>query len=96
MRSEVLADQSIVCLQKALTHLWQKRELIGIPEEQRLQRTEVVKKRILDLLDSTTAEEESMWERLLKSIPTCQKELSNLCSELQVKPSQEKKQLSCN
>lgn len=44
--SEVLADESIVCLQKALTHLREIWGLIGIPEEQRLQRTEVVKKHI--------------------------------------------------
>jgi protein regulator of cytokinesis 1 len=34
------------------------------------------------------AEEESLRERLLKSISICQKELSTLCSELQVKPFQ--------
>uniref|UniRef100_A0A8C5KHL7 Protein regulator of cytokinesis 1 n=1 Tax=Jaculus jaculus TaxID=51337 RepID=A0A8C5KHL7_JACJA len=46
VRSEVLAEESIVCLQKALTRLREIWELIGIPEEQRLQRTEVVKKHI--------------------------------------------------
>ncbi|XP_029411774.1 protein regulator of cytokinesis 1 isoform X2 [Nannospalax galili] len=88
-RSEVLAEESIVCLQKALTRLREIWELIGIPEEQRLQRTEVVKKHIKDLLDRMIAEEESLRERLLKSISICQKELSTLCSELQVKPFQE-------
>ena len=44
--SEVLAEESIVCLQKALNHLREIWELIGIPEDQRLQRTEVVKKHI--------------------------------------------------
>lgn len=38
------------------------------------------------------AEEESLRERLLKSIAICQKELSTLCSELQVKPFQEEKE----
>ncbi|XP_059128382.1 protein regulator of cytokinesis 1 isoform X1 [Peromyscus eremicus] len=90
-RSEVLAEESIVCLQKALTHLREIWELIGIPEEQRLQRTEVVKKHIKDLLDRMIAEEESLRERLLKSISICQKELSTLCSELQVKPFQEER-----
>ncbi|XP_051004744.1 protein regulator of cytokinesis 1 isoform X2 [Acomys russatus] len=91
-RSEVLAEESIVCLQKALTHLREIWELIGIPEEQRLQRTEVVKKHIKDLLDRMIAEEESLRERLLKSISVCQKELSGLCSELQVKPYHEEKE----
>ena len=44
--SEVLAEESIVCLQKALNHLREIWELIGIPEDQRLQRTELVKKHI--------------------------------------------------
>lgn len=42
----MLAEESIICLQRALTHLREIWELIGIPEEQRLQRTEVVKKHI--------------------------------------------------
>ncbi|XP_037365799.1 protein regulator of cytokinesis 1 isoform X2 [Talpa occidentalis] len=88
-RSEVLAEESIVCLQKALTHLREIWELIGIPEDQRLQRTEVVKKHIKDLLDMMIAEEESLKERLIKSISVCQKELSTLCTELHVEPFQE-------
>ncbi|XP_069416437.1 protein regulator of cytokinesis 1 isoform X7 [Ovis canadensis] len=85
-RSEVLAEESIVCLQKALNHLREIWELIGIPEDQRLQRTEVVKKHIKDLLDMMIAEEESLKERLIKSIAVCQKELNTLCSELNVEP----------
>uniref|UniRef100_A0A452S2F0 Protein regulator of cytokinesis 1 n=1 Tax=Ursus americanus TaxID=9643 RepID=A0A452S2F0_URSAM len=88
-RFEVLAEESIVCLQKALNHLREIWELIGIPEDQRLQRTEVVKKHIKDLLDMMIAEEESLKERLIKSISICQKELNTLCSELHVEPFQE-------
>nr|XP_012319246.1 protein regulator of cytokinesis 1 isoform X2 [Aotus nancymaae] len=88
-RSEVLAEESIVCLQKALNHLREIWELIGIPEDQRLQRTEVVKKHIKELLDMMIAEEESLKERLIKSISVCQKELNTLCSELRVEPFQE-------
>ncbi|XP_006867199.1 PREDICTED: protein regulator of cytokinesis 1 [Chrysochloris asiatica] len=88
-RSEVLAEESIICLQKALNHLREIWERIGIPEDQRLQRTEVVKKHIKDLLDMMIAEEESLKERLIKSITICQKELNTLCSELHVEPIQE-------
>ncbi|XP_021500962.1 protein regulator of cytokinesis 1 isoform X1 [Meriones unguiculatus] len=91
-RSEVLAEESILCLQKALTHLREIWELIGIPEEQRLQRTEVVNKHIKDLLDRMIAEEESLRERLLKSISICKKELNTLCSELQVEPFHEERE----
>uniref|UniRef100_A0A8C3WVR2 Protein regulator of cytokinesis 1 n=1 Tax=Catagonus wagneri TaxID=51154 RepID=A0A8C3WVR2_9CETA len=52
-RSEVLAEESIVCLQKALSHLREIWELIGIPEDQRLQRTEVVKKHIKEEGETT-------------------------------------------
>ncbi|XP_045680781.1 protein regulator of cytokinesis 1 isoform X2 [Phyllostomus hastatus] len=88
-RSEVLAEESILCLQKALVSLREIWEVIGIPEDQRLQRTEVVKKHIKDLLDMMIAEEESLKERLIKSIANCQKELATLCRELCVEPFQE-------
>uniref|UniRef100_A0A8C0RWB0 Protein regulator of cytokinesis 1 n=1 Tax=Canis lupus familiaris TaxID=9615 RepID=A0A8C0RWB0_CANLF len=42
-----------------------------------------------DLLDMMIAEEESLKERLIKSISVCQKELNTLCSELHVEPFQE-------
>ncbi|XP_054998824.1 protein regulator of cytokinesis 1 isoform X1 [Sorex araneus] len=88
-RSEVLAGESILCLQEALARLREIWELIGIPEEQRFQRTEVVKKHIKGLLDMMIAEEESLKDRLVKSISVCQKELSALCSELGMEPIQE-------
>uniref|UniRef100_A0A8C2LBX1 Protein regulator of cytokinesis 1 n=1 Tax=Cricetulus griseus TaxID=10029 RepID=A0A8C2LBX1_CRIGR len=78
-RSEVLAEESAVCLQKAPIHLQEIWELIGIPEEQRLQRSELVKMHIKDLLDRMIAEEESLRKRTLSS-------------ELQVKPFQEEKE----
>lgn len=71
-RTEVLAEESIVCLQKALNHLREIWELIGIPEDQRLQRTEVVKKHIKDLLDMMIAEEESLKD-LSKAYPSAKK-----------------------
>ncbi|XP_060035440.1 protein regulator of cytokinesis 1 isoform X3 [Erinaceus europaeus] len=93
-RSEVLADETIICLQKALTHLREIWELIGIPEDQRLQRTEVVKKHIKDLLDKMIVEEENLKERLIKSISVCQKELESLCTELHVEPFQEEGEIT--
>ncbi|XP_068954747.1 protein regulator of cytokinesis 1 isoform X7 [Petaurus breviceps papuanus] len=91
-RSEVLAEESVVCLQKALNHLREIWELIGIPEDQRLQRTEVVKKHIKGLLDMMIAEEESLKERLLKSINFCRKELNTLCKELSLESFKEKEE----
>ncbi|XP_020821081.1 protein regulator of cytokinesis 1 isoform X2 [Phascolarctos cinereus] len=91
-RSEVLAEESVVCLQKALNHLREIWELIGIPEDQRLQRTEVVKKHIKGLLDMMIAEEESLKERLLKSINFCRKELDILCRELSLESFEEKEE----
>lgn len=45
-RSEVLAAEVVTCLNKALYHLKDIWEEIGIPEDQRLQRTNVVKSHI--------------------------------------------------
>ncbi|XP_065497735.1 protein regulator of cytokinesis 1 isoform X2 [Caloenas nicobarica] len=67
----------------ALRDIWEE---IGIPEELRLERTEVVKRHIKSLLDMMVAEEESLKERLLKNIALCRKELDTLCRELQLGP----------
>uniref|UniRef100_A0A8D0L3V6 Protein regulator of cytokinesis 1 n=1 Tax=Sphenodon punctatus TaxID=8508 RepID=A0A8D0L3V6_SPHPU len=85
----VLAAESVACLNLALGRLRDIWEEIGIPEEQRLQRTEVVKKHIKGLLDMMIAEEESLKERLLKSIAVCRKEQETLCRELQLTPFEE-------
>lgn len=44
--SEVHAAESVACLNRALNQLKDIWEEIGIPEDQRLQRTDVVKKHI--------------------------------------------------
>ncbi|XP_072138261.1 protein regulator of cytokinesis 1b isoform X1 [Mobula birostris] len=81
-RSDALATESVTCLNAALAHLRNIWEEIGIPEDQRLQRTEVVKKHIKGLLDMMIAEEENLRQRLKKSIAVCQKELHAVCQEL--------------
>ncbi|NXW95574.1 PRC1 regulator, partial [Alopecoenas beccarii] len=85
-RSEVLAAEAVSCLNRAMATLRDIWEEIGIPEELRLERTEVVKKHIKSLLDMMVAEEESLKERLLKNIALCRKELDTLCRELQLDP----------
>ncbi|TRY65425.1 hypothetical protein DNTS_021895 [Danionella cerebrum] len=89
--SEVIAAESVACLNKALCHLKDIWEEIGIPEEQRLERTNVVKNHIKGLLDMMIAEEESLRKRLIVSIEKCHKELNKLCTELQLPPFQEEK-----
>ncbi|XP_075362639.1 uncharacterized protein LOC142411888 isoform X4 [Mycteria americana] len=85
-KSEVLAAEAVSCLNRAMAALRDIWEEIGIPEEQRLERTDVVKKHIKSLLDMMVAEEENLKERLLKSIAVCRKELDTLCKELQLDP----------
>ncbi|KAM3663275.1 protein regulator of cytokinesis 1 isoform 2-T2 [Ammospiza maritima maritima] len=85
-KSEALANEAVSCLNRALAALRDIWEEIGIPEEQRLERTDVVRKHIKSLLDMMVAEEESLKERLLKSIAVCRKELDTLCRELQLGP----------
>ncbi|XP_039629294.1 protein regulator of cytokinesis 1b isoform X1 [Polypterus senegalus] len=88
-KSEVLAAESVACLNKALSHLKDIWEEIGISEDQRLERTEVVNKHIKGLLNMMIAEEESLKARLLKSITVCRKELDSVCVELQLAPFEE-------
>uniref|UniRef100_A0A6Q2XH82 Protein regulator of cytokinesis 1b n=1 Tax=Esox lucius TaxID=8010 RepID=A0A6Q2XH82_ESOLU len=90
-KSEVLAAESVACLNKALCQLKDIWEEIGIPEDQRLQRTNVVKNHIKGLLDMMIAEEESLRTRLLKSIEACRKQLDTLCLELQLHPFEEER-----
>ncbi|XP_047451996.1 protein regulator of cytokinesis 1-like isoform X2 [Mugil cephalus] len=84
--SEVHAAESVAYLNRALVRLQDIWEEIGIPEEQRLQRTNDVHKHIKGLLDLMIAEEEELKKRLLKSIESYRLELNNLCTELQLPP----------
>ncbi|XP_070686621.1 protein regulator of cytokinesis 1-like [Pempheris klunzingeri] len=87
--SEVHAAESVAYLNRAQARLQDIWEEIGIPEEQRLQRTNDVHKHIKGLLDLMIAEEEQLKKRLLKGIESCIKELNNLCAELQLPPFEE-------
>ncbi|XP_034032076.1 protein regulator of cytokinesis 1-like isoform X2 [Thalassophryne amazonica] len=87
--SEVHAAESVADLNRALVRLQDIWEEIGIPEEQRVQRTNHVHKHIKGLLDLMISEEEQLKTRLLKSIDTCRKELVKLCAELELPPSEE-------
>ncbi|KAM4573381.1 protein regulator of cytokinesis 1-like [Odontesthes bonariensis] len=87
--SEVHAAESVAYLNRALFRLQDIWEEIGIPEEQRLQRTNEVHKHIKIMLDLMIAEEEELKKRLLTSIDSCRNELINLCSELQLPPFEE-------
>ncbi|KAM9861211.1 protein regulator of cytokinesis 1b isoform 2-T2 [Aulostomus maculatus] len=83
-KSEVLAAEAVSCLNKALCHLKDIWEEIGIPEDQRLQRTNVVKNHIKGLLDMMIKEEESLRKRLVSSIETCRAQMEKVCLELQL------------
>ncbi|KAG9489194.1 hypothetical protein GDO78_005278 [Eleutherodactylus coqui] len=85
-RSEAIAAESVACLNSALTRLRDIWEEIGIPEDQRLQRTDAVKRHVNILLTRMIEEEESLKDRLLKSIDVCRQELLTLCEELQLPP----------
>uniref|UniRef100_A0A8C2CD72 Protein regulator of cytokinesis 1a n=1 Tax=Cyprinus carpio TaxID=7962 RepID=A0A8C2CD72_CYPCA len=87
--SEIHAAESVSCLNKALNELKDIWEEIGIPEDQRLQRTDAVHMHIKNLLDMMIAEEEGLKKRLQNSIETCRKEVASLCNELQVQECQE-------
>ncbi|XP_005809967.1 protein regulator of cytokinesis 1-like [Xiphophorus maculatus] len=88
-KSQVHAAESVSYLNGALAKLQDIWEEIGIPEEQRMRRTNDVHKHIKGLLDLMIVEEQDLKKRLLKTIESCQKELSLLCSELQLPPYKE-------
>ncbi|XP_078540237.1 protein regulator of cytokinesis 1-like isoform X2 [Lissotriton helveticus] len=90
--SEVLAEESLQCLERALNRLRNIWEEMGIPEDQCLQRTDIMRTHFKGLLDLMIAEEESLKERLIKSIDVCRRELDVLCRELML-PSFEEKDL---
>uniref|UniRef100_A0A672Z959 Protein regulator of cytokinesis 1-like n=1 Tax=Sphaeramia orbicularis TaxID=375764 RepID=A0A672Z959_9TELE len=83
-KSELLAADAVSCLNKSLCHLKDIWEQIGIPEDQRLQRTTVVKNHIKGLLEMMIKEEESLMQRLISSIHTCRTDMKKLCLELQL------------
>ncbi|KAK7892132.1 hypothetical protein WMY93_024095 [Mugilogobius chulae] len=87
--SEVHAAESVAYFNRALVKLQDIWEEIGIPEEQRLQRTNDVHNYIKGLLDMMITEEEDLKKRLIKTIEVCRKEMKMLCSELQLPPFEE-------
>ncbi|ROL52795.1 Protein regulator of cytokinesis 1 [Anabarilius grahami] len=87
--SEIHAAQSVSYLNNALGELKDIWEEIGIPEDQRLQRTDAVHMHIKNLLDMMITEEEGLKKRLMSSIEACRKEVASLCDELQVQECQE-------
>ncbi|XP_068578544.1 protein regulator of cytokinesis 1-like isoform X2 [Cebidichthys violaceus] len=87
--SEVHAAECGAYLNRAQVRLQEIWDEIGIPEEQRVQRTNDVHKHIKGLLELMIKEEEELKNRLMKSIQSCIKELNNLCSELQLPPFEE-------
>lgn len=82
--SEVHAAESVAHFNRALVKLQDIWEEIGIPEEQRLQRTNDVHNYIKGLLDLMISEEEGLKKRLIKNIEENKEKMSVLCSELQL------------
>ncbi|XP_037548134.1 protein regulator of cytokinesis 1b [Nematolebias whitei] len=93
-KSEVLAADTISCLNKALSHLKDIWEQIGLSEDQRLQRTNAVKQHIQALLEMMIKEEETLKQKLLSSIQTCRAEMDQLYLELQMAVFEEEEGLS--
>ncbi|KAM4553471.1 protein regulator of cytokinesis 1-like [Fundulus diaphanus] len=87
--SEAHAAESVAYFNTALGRLQDIWEEIGIPEEQRLKRTNDVHKHIKVLLDMMIAEDQDLKQQLQKNIESCQQELRVLCGELQLPPFEE-------
>ncbi|CAL9701196.1 unnamed protein product [Knipowitschia caucasica] len=93
-KSEVVAEETVSCLNLALIRLKDVWEEIGISEEQRLERTDSVREHIKTLLDMMISEELRLKLRLEKSVESSRREINNVCSELQLCPPEEDSGLS--
>ncbi|XP_057693587.1 protein regulator of cytokinesis 1-like isoform X2 [Corythoichthys intestinalis] len=82
--SEVHAAESVAYLNRALAQLRDIWEEIGVPEDQRLQRTRAVHEHVKGILDLMIAEEEQLKIRVMKDAESYRKELAVLCTELQL------------
>uniref|UniRef100_A0A8C3A712 Protein regulator of cytokinesis 1a n=1 Tax=Cyclopterus lumpus TaxID=8103 RepID=A0A8C3A712_CYCLU len=89
-RYEVHAAECGAYLHRAQVRLQDIWDEIGIPEEQRIQRTNDVHKHIKSLLELMIVEEDQLKNRLLKTIQECAEELNKLSSELQLPLFEEK------
>ncbi|XP_053175669.1 protein regulator of cytokinesis 1-like [Scomber japonicus] len=87
--SEAHAAESVAYLNRALIRLQDIWEEIGIPEEQRMQRTNDVHKHIKGLLDLMITEEQELKQRLVKNIESYRQEINKFCNELQLPPFEE-------
>ncbi|XP_074092311.1 protein regulator of cytokinesis 1-like [Macrotis lagotis] len=83
---EVLVEDSMTYFYKALDQLREIWDSIGITEDQRLQRLEVVREQVQSLLDMMIIEEESLKEKLLKRINAYREEQDTLLKELKLEP----------
>lgn len=87
--SEAHAAESVAHFNRAMAKLQDIWEEIGIPEEQRLQRTNEVHVYIKGLLDMMILEEEGLKKKLINTINENKEKMSALYSELQLPPFEE-------
>ena len=74
------------CLEQALNSLQSIWEEIGICEENRTERQNVVLLHMRNLLEEMVSEEKELRKRLLASVETCGEEIFKLSQELAVPP----------
>uniref|UniRef100_UPI00358F888D protein regulator of cytokinesis 1-like isoform X2 n=1 Tax=Myxine glutinosa TaxID=7769 RepID=UPI00358F888D len=85
-KSEVVAVEMVSALNTAMSRLRMIWEVIGIPEDKRMERTRVVKAYIEDLLSNMIGEEEVLQKRLESSVEKNSKEVALLCNDLDLPP----------
>uniref|UniRef100_UPI00358FC482 protein regulator of cytokinesis 1-like isoform X1 n=2 Tax=Myxine glutinosa TaxID=7769 RepID=UPI00358FC482 len=85
-KSEVVAVEMVSALNTAMSRLRTIWEVIGIPEDQRMERTRVVKKYIEGLLSDMIGEEEALQKRLESSVAKNSEEVAHLCQDLDLPP----------
>ncbi|XP_028828432.1 protein regulator of cytokinesis 1 isoform X1 [Denticeps clupeoides] len=84
--SETLASALVTGINTAMARLIDIWDSIGIMEESRIERMQTVKKYIEDLLNDMITEEDALRHRIKTNIITSQKQLDDLCLEMQLEP----------
>lgn len=82
MSVQMIKTELALCLENSMANLQTIWDEIGISEEQKEERTQVVLKHLQTLLQEMVVEEEDLKRTLLENVKTCTDDLKKLSKEL--------------
>jgi len=78
----MIKNELVVCLENSLGGLQKIWDEIGISDEQKEERTQVVLKHLQTLLQQMVEEEQDLKKTLLRNVKTCRDDVKKLSEEL--------------